>query len=161
MPHNLLLAFDIGGTKLAVGIAPIVQFRQTGTFDALVKEPIPSPGTPDVVAQRLLEIGRQLIANANGQLAGIGISIGGPLDHLTGTVLNFPHLPGWLNIPLCQQLSEAFGVSAWLDNDANVGALAEHRLGAATLPPPHVHSTPGQPAAPKHSSGLMVEPENF
>ncbi|MCC7437698.1 MAG: ROK family protein [Armatimonadetes bacterium] len=130
MPHNLLLAFDIGGTKLAVGIAQIAQFRQTGTFDMLVKEPIPSPGTPDVVVQRLMEIGRQLIANANGQLAGIGISIGGPLDHLTGTVLNFPHLPGWLNIPLRQQLSEAFGAPAWLDNDANLGALAEHRLGA-------------------------------
>lgn len=130
MPHNLLLAFDIGGTKLAVGIAPVARFRQTGTFDALVKEPIPLPGTPDVVTQRLVKIGRQLLAESNGQLAGIGISIGGPLDHLTGTVLNFPHLPGWRNIPLRQQLSEAFGAPAGLDNDANVGALAEHRLGA-------------------------------
>lgn len=130
MPHHLLLAFDIGGTKLAVGIAQVEQFRETGVFDALVKELIPSPGTPDVVIQRLIEIGKELLEKSDGQLAGIGISIGGPLDHVTGTVLNFPHLPGWLNIPLRQQLSETFGVPAALDNDANVGALAEHRLGA-------------------------------
>lgn len=130
MPHQLLLAFDVGGTKLAVGIAQVERFRETGVFDALVKELIPSPGTPDVVIQRLTEIGKELLEKADGQLAGIGISIGGPLDHLTGTVLNFPHLPGWLNIPLCQQLSKTFGVPAALDNDANMGALAEHRLGA-------------------------------
>lgn len=130
MPNNLILAFDIGGTKLAVGIAQAEPFRETGVFDELVKEPVPSPGTPAVVIQRLMEIGAGLLSNARGQLAGIGISIGGPLDHVAGTVLNFPHLPNWLDIPLRQQLSESFGVPALLDNDANLGALAEHRLGA-------------------------------
>lgn len=125
-----LLAIDIGGTKLAIGIARREEFLDTGEFAEILKQPTPPPGTPEVVIARVIELSRELLERHGGELASIGISIGGPLDHTTGTVINFPHLPGWKNIPLCQKISDALGAPARLDNDANLGALAESRLGA-------------------------------
>lgn len=127
---SLLLAVDIGGTKLALGVAEAERFRASGKLDRIVKEPIPFPGTPDEVIARSIELAHELLADAGGKPAAIGISIGGPLDHESGRVINFPHLPGWRDIPLRQLLSDHLAAPARLDNDANLGALAEHRWGA-------------------------------
>jgi glucokinase len=126
---ELLLAVDIGGTKLAVGATTSSLLTRPARFRSIHKEAIPSPGTPEVVLPRVIELALAL-RNEYGRFAGVGISIGGPLDHREGIVLNFPHLPGWKDIPLRAILSEALGEPAWLDNDANLGALAEHRVGA-------------------------------
>ncbi len=127
---NLILAIDIGGTKLAVGVAEYDEFAETGSLDAVIKEPIPKTGTPDVVVSRILELIPRLTSRASGEISTIGISIGGPLDHETGTVINFPHLPEWKDIALAGRFAKEFGVSACLDNDANLGAFAEHHWGA-------------------------------
>lgn len=123
-----LLAIDIGGTKLAVGATTRDDLARSGRIATLRKEPIPAPGDPATVIARVVEIARE-IAPSEGYDA-IGISIGGPLDHAAGVVVNFPHLPGWKGIALCDELATALGAPARLDNDANLGALAEHRLGA-------------------------------
>lgn len=128
MTSPLILAVDIGGTKLAVGAARRDEFERTGRLEWLMKEPVPAPGTPDRVIARVLEMARGIAGDE--PIASIGISIGGPLDHAAGIVVNFPHLPGWRDIPLCEQISRALGAPARLDNDANLGALAEHRWGA-------------------------------
>ena len=122
-----VLAIDIGGTKLAVGTTTRDVLERTGALTVLKKEPIPAPGDPSTVVGRIVELAKTLHAGA---YEAIGISIGGPLDHESGTVVNFPHLPGWKDIPLSSILSDALGAPARLDNDANLGALAEHRLGA-------------------------------
>jgi len=128
IPNSLLVALDVGGTKLAVGVALLDEFARSGKMERIIKEPVPAPGTPERVIPRLLEMVRELAGDA--PIASIGISIGGPLDHATGTVVNFPHLPGWRDVRLCEQISRALGAPARLDNDANLGALAEHRWGA-------------------------------
>lgn len=128
MNNSLILAIDIGGTKLAVGAARLDAFRQNGQLEWLMKEPVPVPGTPERVIPRVLEMARQLVNGA--PIAATGISIGGPLDHAAGIVVNFPHLPGWRDILLCEEISRALNAPARLDNDANLGALAEHRWGA-------------------------------
>lgn len=130
LDSSTILAIDIGGTKLAIGVVRRDEFRATGRLAAVTKEPVPAPGTPDVVIARVIAIARELLAAEGGRLDAIGISIGGPLDHTTGTVVNFPHLPEWRMIPLCSEISDALGAPASLDNDANLGALAESRLGA-------------------------------
>jgi len=127
---DLLLGIDIGGTKLAVGVARRGRFAITGELASIAKEPVRGPGRPDDLIPRALELARALIAGEGGKLGAIGISIGGPLDHLSGRVVNFPHLPGWRDIPLCDRVAGGLGAPARLDNDANLGALAEHRWGA-------------------------------
>src|SRR5687768_10302906 len=108
----MLLAVDIGGTKLAVGAATRDEFAATGRLTTLVKELIPEPGDPDTVIARIVEIAQSI--TVPDRYESIGISIGGPLDHRTGTVVNFPHLPGWQWIPLCDRLAFQIGAPARL-----------------------------------------------
>ncbi len=128
--QQLIAAVDIGGTKIAVGVAHRETFRSDGRLVAVAKEPVPGDRTPAAVVPRLVALVRDLAMPLGGAVSKIGISIGGPLDHRSGTVLNFPHLPGWVNIPLREILGAKLGAPALLDNDANLGALAEHRWGA-------------------------------
>lgn len=132
-PHadrSLLVAVDIGGTKLAVGVARRDGFGASGELARIVKEPVPGSGRPEEVIPRAIALASELVALEGGSPVAIGVSIGGPLDHLAGRVANFPHLPGWRDVPLCALLAEGMGAPARLDNDANLGALAEHRWGA-------------------------------
>jgi glucokinase len=69
-------------------------------------------------------------ANARSKLSGIGICAPGPLDPVTGLILNPPNVPCWRNFPLAAQVQRVFGVSARVDNDGNAAALAEAIWGA-------------------------------
>lgn len=65
------------------------------------------------------------------QISGIGIGVPGPLSNATGQTIAPPVMPGWHDVPLQRLLQRALGRPVLLDNDANLGALAEHTLGAA------------------------------
>ncbi len=41
-----------------------------------------------------------------------------------------PNLPGWDYVPIVEILQREFAVPCRLENDANAGAVAEHRFGA-------------------------------
>ncbi len=58
----------------------------------------------------------------------IGFGLPAPIAH--GKVLGSAIQPGWLGINVRQAASEFFRVPVVVDNDANLGAIAEHRLGA-------------------------------
>lgn len=139
MGVDLLVALDIGGTKLAVGVALPEEFRKTGRPEAIAKMPVPEPKTPDTVIPCLLRMVRDLAMGR--PIGSVGISIGGPLDHRAGVVINFPHLPQWKNVPLRTIIERELGVPATLDNDANLGALAEYRWGAGQGSDPFVYLT--------------------
>src|SRR5215211_3396310 len=62
--------------------------------------------------------------------AGAGLGIAGPIDQATGTVGSSAILPGWAGMPVAQALTSRLGLPVHVDNDANVGALAESVLGA-------------------------------
>ncbi|MFN6569851.1 ROK family protein [Dendronalium sp. ChiSLP03b] len=120
----LILALDFGGTKLAAAIANL------GSREWLRYERRLSPANTD--AKTDLEIMRSLIYSLlqNIKPTAIGVSFGGPVDAVTGTVRLSHHVAGWENIPLKKLLEQEFGILASVDNDANVAALGEHRFGA-------------------------------
>jgi predicted NBD/HSP70 family sugar kinase len=64
------------------------------------------------------------------RLLGAGAALAGPIDQATGTVGSSAILPGWVGMPLAQELTARLGLPVHVDNDANVGALAESVLGA-------------------------------
>ncbi len=59
-----------------------------------------------------------------------GISCGDPQDSEAGVILGPPNLPGWNEVPIARLLTDRFGGTARLMNDANAGALAEWIWGA-------------------------------
>jgi glucokinase len=124
--ERLLLALDFGGTKLTAGLAV------SGEHGWRAHKMVPSP--PGSNAQSDLEVmmglARDLLATAEAPLAAVGVSFGGPVDAARGLVLLSHHVPGWEEMPLREWLEERLGVPAAVDNDANAGALGEHRFGA-------------------------------
>jgi predicted NBD/HSP70 family sugar kinase len=55
----------------------------------------------------------------------------GPLDRLSGTVGSSVILPGWAGLRPAHELHRLLDLPILVDNDANLGALAEHSVGAA------------------------------
>ncbi|MDD5583975.1 MAG: ROK family protein [Candidatus Omnitrophica bacterium] len=61
----------------------------------------------------------------------IGIGAPGIVDTKKGFIYYLPNIPGWINYPLKNVLEKKSNLPVFVDNDANVFALAEARLGTA------------------------------
>ena len=124
---SLYLALDFGGTKLAAGLVEAA----TGAVLARVRRPSPSEAWRSI--EEMLDMARQALAEgrrARSDVAGVGISFGGPVDETRQRVRLSHHVPGWENLPLVQEVSRALALPTTMDNDANVQALGEWRFGA-------------------------------
>lgn len=62
-------------------------------------------------------------------ILGVGVGIPGTLERSTGTILHGDILPEWVGTNRAD-LAERFGLPVIMDNDANLGALAEVTWGA-------------------------------
>jgi predicted NBD/HSP70 family sugar kinase len=80
-------------------------------------------------AAALLEELLDEVAIDRSQLVGAGMGVPGPIDRRTGTV-GSSILPGWNGLEPGRELSARLGLHVEVDNDANLGALGEHRFGA-------------------------------
>lgn len=116
--EQVILGVDVGGTKTAVCTA-----NPSGRI--IAREEFATAGPSETIARIVAAAGR--LADSP---AGIGVSCGGPLDWQEGVILSPPNLPGWDEVAITKQLESDLGASAWLENDANAGALAEWRFGA-------------------------------
>lgn len=123
-----ILGIDIGGTKLAGGLA-----TADGTLLAEARRPSGAEDGPEAVIGRILELARGVVEEAGiglEEVERIGIGCGGPLDPWRGVIRNALNMPGWIDIPIVARIEHELGRPAFLDNDANAAALGEHRFGA-------------------------------
>jgi len=79
--------------------------------------------------RRITELLRQTTTQADGRLRGIGIGCTGPVHPRLGTIGNVEFLPGWEGASLAGALSQALGVPAAIENDADAAALGEWAWG--------------------------------
>jgi glucokinase len=122
------IGVDIGGTKTAVALCskpPAIAAR------------IEFPTLPARGPERVLDLIKKAIYKLISQhrlsyrdLAAIGISCGGPLDRIAGVIQAPPNLSTWVDVPILSILQHEFNLECRLENDANAGAIAEHRFGA-------------------------------
>jgi glucokinase len=123
MSHPFL-GIEIGGTKLQVALGStggrIEQRRRLGVP--------PGADAADLRAQLEPAI-RELARQAD--LRAVGAGFGGPTDWRAGRVAASHHVEGWDGFPLGDWLADVAGVPAAIDNDTNLGALAEAHRGAA------------------------------
>jgi glucokinase len=123
------LAVDIGGTKTACSVVSsdghVVERREHRT---------PVKRGPEACLARIAQDLRRVVRASRGKVAhapeSIGVAVGGPLDSRRGIVYSPPNLPGWDGVPVKAFLETEFGLPAFVENDANAGAMAEHRFGA-------------------------------
>jgi glucokinase len=115
-----IIGLDIGGTKCAV-----IRVSPKG-IPYEVKR-FPTTNVRDTLEQFYATI-EEMGAGAQPVF---GVSCGGPLDSEEGVILSPPNLPGWDRVPIVDELIRRFGGEAYLMNDANAGAIAEWKHGAA------------------------------
>ena len=133
----MLLGFDIGGTKCAVVLGNsnhAGKQNSDGQEIYIVDKRVVATDKPVYEMIELLFTTAEDQLAAHGltkkDIAGIGISCGGPLSSKLGLVLSPPNLPGWDNIPIVEITKKRFGKPVILQNDANACAIAEWKYGA-------------------------------
>ena len=62
----------------------------------------------------------------------VGMGVSGPVDHQADLVHRSAILPSWGDIRPGAEMSQRLGIPVYIENDANLGALAEVTMGAAT-----------------------------
>lgn len=114
------IGIDIGGTNTRVAlIDEKYQVLERIQFETDTKLPF----------ETLRQI-KSSIDKFDKEIVGIGLSCPGPLNLLNGTILNPPNLhEGWLNFSITKELSSLTGLPVYLENDANLAALAEAIIG--------------------------------
>ena len=121
-----LLGFDIGGTKCAVILG-----HADGDGIVIAKRiAFSTPAGPTAALARMESAAKELLDQGGAKPQAIGISCGGPLDSRRGLIFSPPNLPGWDQVPVTDYFSKAFGLPAFLQNDANACAHAEWKWGA-------------------------------
>ena len=60
-----------------------------------------------------------------------GMALSGPVDHEADTVHRSTILPSWVDIRPSAEMTKRLGIPVFVENDANLGALAESQMGAA------------------------------
>lgn len=126
---NYRIGIDVGGTKIAYGL-------YSDTYQ-LIEEMV-TPSMPekepyemlDAMSDQVNMLLKQADISKN-ELQGIGAVMPGHINYDQGLIITCANLPRWKNIFARRELEERLEVPVFLDNDANVGALAEARLGAS------------------------------
>ena len=133
----LLGAVDVGATKTLVAVArrPLDGWSPAGRVVRVATPPEPA-ALVEVLSETLAILAR----DAGEPLVSVGIGAPGPLDAAGGVILHSPN-QGWRGVPLGPLLADRAGVPVALDDDANLGALGEARLGAGRGVDPVVYVT--------------------
>lgn len=114
------VGIDIGGTNTRVAL-----YDEKLQLIERVQFPTNSED-PEITLERI----NNAINVFDKDIVGIGVSCPGPLDLINGMVLNPPNLSGgWTNYPIVKRFKEITGIPTFLENDANLAALAEAMVG--------------------------------
>ena len=130
------LAIDFGGTRSRAALFDdeLRMIRRAETLSK-VEEGM------DAGLRRLVDLGQSLIEPGT-TISSIGIAAPAPLDSERGVIIRAYSLPGWTNVPLARTISAAFDqLPTFVQNDGNLGALAEYHLGAGQGADPMIYLT--------------------
>ncbi len=127
MTGRLAFGIDLGGTQIRLALvddAGRVLRRAARRTDVA--------GGPNAVLTQIQQMADEIGHRSDShRISGIGISAPGPLDSLSGTVIDIPTLPGWQGFPLRDAASKLFGLPVVLENDGIAAAFGEWKFGAA------------------------------
>ena len=122
MSEQMIIGVDIGGTKINSILAD-----SDGNIKSKDLRDTRAKMGPDAVIERIIESIRQVMSGNT--VEGIGIGAAGACDTVNGVITSSPNLPHWQNIPLRDIIQREFDCSVYLQNDATLAALGEHRFG--------------------------------
>jgi predicted NBD/HSP70 family sugar kinase/biotin operon repressor len=119
---------DIGHHHVRVAVAD-----RTGVVLAEDVEPVDVDDHGSATLDRAARMVRAMARSTGQELAGlrgIGLCVPGPIDRRSARIRSGV-LPGWHDLVPAEELQDRLGIPVAVDNDANLGALAELHHGAA------------------------------
>jgi glucokinase len=131
-PADTILGVDIGGTKTAL----MATARATGRRVATTRIETPRDAGPEAIVRLLRDESNAMLARAGidpRSVRAVGCAVPGPVD-IHGVVIGAGNLDGWDHVPLRTLLEQEWGapsVPAFVEQDANAGALGEMWQGVA------------------------------
>jgi predicted NBD/HSP70 family sugar kinase/biotin operon repressor len=123
------LGIDFGHGHVRVAVANLAHTILSERYAELnvAGEPERSLDVATVLVQEVLDEAQV----ERSRLIGAGMGLPGPIDQARGAVASTAILPAWRLIHAAEEMSARLDVPVDLDNDANLGALAETAWGAA------------------------------
>jgi glucokinase len=125
------LGIDVGGTKILAGVVDL----NTGIPISTAKKRTKAAGSTEDLLKRIVDVGKDALAQARSAKKGIdiaagGLGITGVIDRARGVLLGSPNLTGFVNVPLADRLGNDLGLPMTIGNDLEVATLGEQRFGA-------------------------------
>jgi predicted NBD/HSP70 family sugar kinase len=122
------VGIDFGHSHVRVAVADL-----SSTILAERAEPLDT----DHAAHEGLDVAIELIDEAlaeagveRSRVIGAGLGLPGPIDQADGVIGSSAILPGWVGVAAAEEMRRRLDVPVVVDNDANLGALAELTHGA-------------------------------
>lgn len=129
MRRKFIIGIDLGGTNLKIALLDlkyrIKNKKVLRTQEFIQKE--------SLILAIIDSINKIIESNKlkKTSILGIGLGLPGPIDTRKGIVHFFPNIPGWKEVNLKGILEKRLRLPVFVDNDAKLMCLAEHKLGAA------------------------------
>lgn len=129
MAKKFIIAIDLGGTNLKIALLDLkYKIRHKSILGT--KAFSNKDGLISAVVSSVSSIIQSNNLSKTNILA-VALGLPGPIDADKGLVHFFPNIPGWKEVKLKEILEKKIGLPVSIDNDANLMALAEYKIGAA------------------------------
>lgn len=124
MEKRYVLGVDIGGTNVRVGVVREGNTELVRHFGRVI-------GSHEDEETVLNQIFQSIDSVWGDGIAGIGVGVPSVVDVEKGIVYSVENIPSWKEVHLKERLEEKYGVSVYVNNDANCFALGECYFGKA------------------------------
>ncbi|TMB78458.1 MAG: ROK family transcriptional regulator, partial [Chloroflexi bacterium] len=127
-PSHVVVGIDFGHSHVAIDVADLAHnVLAERWYDLDVNRE--AARALDVAADLFAEVLSEVSAERTSVL-GVGMGIPGPVDRAHGTAGSATILPGWVGLRIAAEMEQRLEIPVQIENDANLGALAELTWGA-------------------------------
>lgn len=119
------IGIDLGGTNIKGALI----HREDGIIEQTTVTTDAHKGL-EATLERICSVVRKMAESTSEPISGVGIGAPGMISFDRKSVQNPPNLPGWVVVPLADEIEKRTGLKALVENDANLMALGSARFGA-------------------------------
>lgn len=120
MSDGEAIGIDVGGTKINA-------LRVAREGEILDRKSVPTPADDEEATMAaMVDVASSILTD---DVLAIGVGAAGLVDASDGMLRFAPNL-AWRELPIAPRMRDALGLPCQIDNDANVAAYGEYRLGA-------------------------------
>ncbi|HWB66429.1 MAG TPA: ROK family transcriptional regulator [Mycobacteriales bacterium] len=126
---GLVLGIDLDHRHLRVAVADLSHQILAERMSPI--EPRRTADETMALAAEWVEAVLEDLDASHGEVLGVGMGLPAPIDPTSGEVGSSAILPGWVGVPAAEAMTYRLGMPVVVDNDANLGALAEITWGGS------------------------------